>query len=293
MYIDNRNRKWFKGNLHTHTNRSDGRLSPEESVALYREHGYDFMALTDHWKLSENSVHENGMLLLSGCEYDFGQNVRDGIFHIVAVGCGTEPALTRQNTPKDAVDEIHRCGGVVNLAHPCWSMNTLDQLMPLADDVDFTEIFNSVSDLPRNCRPYSGDIIDKLAARGVYWGIAATDDTHWYGDTDTCRSFIWVNAEECTREAILDAIRAKKYYASQGPRMEVTFDGKKLRVTCSPDDHITSVMYYTDWVWENHRGDVGTDLTSSEYEFTAKDSMARVEITDAEGRRAWSQVYHI
>ena len=65
MYIDNRNRKWFKGNLHTHTNRSDGRLSPEESVALYREHGYDFMALTDHWKLSGNAVHENGMLLLS------------------------------------------------------------------------------------------------------------------------------------------------------------------------------------------------------------------------------------
>ncbi|MBQ8333226.1 MAG: CehA/McbA family metallohydrolase [Clostridia bacterium] len=293
MYIDNSGARWFKGNLHTHTTRSDGRLAPEDSIALYRENGYDFMAITDHWKPSENAVHENGMLLLSGCEYDIGQNVRDGIFHIVSIGCVTEPVLTRANTQQEVIDEIHRCGGLANLAHPCWSMNTLDQLMPLAGVVDFTEIFNSVSDLPRNCRPYSGDIIDKLAARGVYWGIAATDDTHWYGETDTCRSFILVKAEECTREAILEAIRQKNFYASQGPRMDVSFDGKKLRVNCLPEDHIASVMYYTDWVWENHRGDVGVDLTVSEYEFTAKDTMARVEITDADGRCAWSQVYHI
>ena len=173
MYIDHNGSRWFKGNLHTHTNLSDGRLSPEESIALYRENGYDFMAVTDHWKLSQNAVHENGMLLLAGCEYDFGQNVRDGIFHIVAVGCETEPQLTRANSPQEAIDEIHRCGGLVNLAHPCWSMNTLDQLMPLCG-VDFTEIFNSVSDLPRNCRPYSGDIIDKLAARGVYLPLPMT-----------------------------------------------------------------------------------------------------------------------
>lgn len=292
MYIDKSGARWFKGNLHTHTNRSDGRLAPEEAIALYRENGYDFMAITDHWKPSENCLHENGMLLLSGCEYDIGSNVRDGIFHIVSIGCGTPPQLTRANTQQEVIDEIHRCGGLANLAHPCWSMNTLDQLMPL-NGVDFTEIFNSVSDLPRNCRPYSGDIIDKLAARGIYWGIAATDDTHWYGETDSCRSFILVKAEECTRDAILDAIRQKNFYASQGPRMDVTFDGRKLRVTCLPEDHVASVMYYTDWVWENHRGDVGIDLTVSEYEFTAKDTMARVEITDADGRCAWSQVYHI
>ena len=44
---------WYKGNLHTHTTRSDGRKSPEEVMALYRDHGYDFLALTDHWIPSE------------------------------------------------------------------------------------------------------------------------------------------------------------------------------------------------------------------------------------------------
>ena len=38
----------LKGNLHTHTTFSDGRLPAEQVVARYRELGYDFLALTDH-----------------------------------------------------------------------------------------------------------------------------------------------------------------------------------------------------------------------------------------------------
>ena len=44
---------FYRGNTHCHTTRSDGRRSPEEVIALYREAGYDFLTLTDHRKLSE------------------------------------------------------------------------------------------------------------------------------------------------------------------------------------------------------------------------------------------------
>src|SRR5688572_9890539 len=40
--------RWFKGNLHTHTLNSDGDSTPDEVVRWYREHGYDFLVLTDH-----------------------------------------------------------------------------------------------------------------------------------------------------------------------------------------------------------------------------------------------------
>ena len=40
--------RWFKGNTHTHTLWSDGDGAPELSVAWYKEHGYDFLSLTDH-----------------------------------------------------------------------------------------------------------------------------------------------------------------------------------------------------------------------------------------------------
>ena len=40
---------WYKGNLHTHTNRSyDADTEPQRVAAWYAEHGYDFLVLTDH-----------------------------------------------------------------------------------------------------------------------------------------------------------------------------------------------------------------------------------------------------
>ncbi|MEI9948375.1 MAG: hypothetical protein WDO74_05185 [Pseudomonadota bacterium] len=41
-----------KGNVHTHTTLSDGGSSPEQTIAWYRSHGYQFLALTDHNQLS-------------------------------------------------------------------------------------------------------------------------------------------------------------------------------------------------------------------------------------------------
>ncbi len=38
----------FRGDLHVHTCRSDGREAPATVAANYRGHGYDFMAITDH-----------------------------------------------------------------------------------------------------------------------------------------------------------------------------------------------------------------------------------------------------
>ena len=40
--------RWYKGNTHTHTLWSDGDDFPEMVADWYREHGYDFLAITDH-----------------------------------------------------------------------------------------------------------------------------------------------------------------------------------------------------------------------------------------------------
>ena len=41
--------RFWRGNLHTHSTRSDGRRSPEEVCRFYETAGYDFLALTDHF----------------------------------------------------------------------------------------------------------------------------------------------------------------------------------------------------------------------------------------------------
>src|SRR5260370_6482888 len=40
--------KFRRGNVHTHTNRSDGDSDPSDVYNWYRGHGYHFVAITDH-----------------------------------------------------------------------------------------------------------------------------------------------------------------------------------------------------------------------------------------------------
>ena len=46
-------RKWYKGNLHTHSFWSDGDEYPEMIMDWYKTNGYDFVALSDHNILAE------------------------------------------------------------------------------------------------------------------------------------------------------------------------------------------------------------------------------------------------
>ena len=41
-------KRWYKGNLHTHTTMSDGDSTPEVVAQWYKEHGYQFLILSDH-----------------------------------------------------------------------------------------------------------------------------------------------------------------------------------------------------------------------------------------------------
>lgn len=296
MYIDDKGRRWFKGNLHLHTTESDGKLTPAEVAALYRENGYDFMARTDHWKVGPADEFA-GILCLRGCEYHLGTNVRDGIFHIVGAGMDNDPGIPRPTaenplTPADIVRYIHRENGIAVIAHPAWSLNTPEQILEIhrEEPFDMTEIFNSTSDMPRNCRPYSGLITDMIAARGVYLPLAAADDSHTYMPWDRCRSYIWVQAEACTKEAIMAALKAGNYYASQGPKLDVRYEDGRILVDCSP---VEEIVYCTDAVWTPHRSDVGEGLTHGEYTPHPNDTFVRVEVKDSEGRYAWGQYIRV
>ena len=282
MWTDKEGKTWYKGNLHLHTTVSDGTKSPEEAFELYLAHGYDFVARTDHWHASESGSYK-GMLLLPGCEYDVGRVEEEGMYHILGIGCGQIAEKPRPPV-QEIIDRIHAAGGLAVLAHPAWSLNTPEQILRLRD-VDFTEIFNSVSDLPRNCRPYSGLILDMAAVKGRMLRLAATDDVHFYIPGDTCRSFIYLQAEALTEEKVMEALRAGRFYASQGPTLDVQREGNKIVVDCSPAE---SIVFYTDKVWEKYRAVVGKDLTHAVFEL--KDQrFVRVEICDSEGRCAWSQ----
>jgi hypothetical protein len=52
-FADAQEMRWYKGNLHTHTLWSDGDDFPEMAALMYRDNGYNFLALSDHNILSD------------------------------------------------------------------------------------------------------------------------------------------------------------------------------------------------------------------------------------------------
>lgn len=275
---------WYKGNLHTHTTRSDGRKTPEEVMELYKRKDYDFLSLTDHWVLSEEEERD-GLLMLPGCEYDVGGSAQEGIFHIVGVGMKETPPLVKGPalTPQAIIDAVSGCGGLAVLAHPAWSLNRPADALRLSG-LAGTEIYNSVSGVPWNARPYSGAFVDQLALEGHLLPCFAADDAHFYNG-DATRSYILVKAAEKTSAAILDAIRRRDFYATQGPRFSLAIQGDQVEVTCSP---VSSVVFFSDLVYASDRVTAGEGITRAVYRLKPGEHFLRVELQDAQGLCAWS-----
>jgi len=295
MYTDKNGKNWYKGNLHTHTTVSDGRYKPEETLALYRENGYDFIALTDHWKYGEGGLDEKtGILVIPGCEYNTGAVVPDGVYHIVCAFADREPVLDRtEGNPSGQVivDAIKEAGGVAILAHPAWSLNDPAHVIAELKGLDAAEIYNTVSGKPWNLRPYSGLFVDRLFSEGVNIGCMAADDAHFYNG-DACVSFIYVNAESCTREALREAILSGRYTASQGPMLRVWKDGDT--VYAETDEPVTDITFFSDAVYARDRVHIDTDgITSASYKPMKHETFVRVEATDKDGRCAWSSAIRL
>ena len=283
--------KYYKGNLHTHTTRSDGHKSPEEAIALYRAAGYDFIALTDHYVFNPASVTEDGMLVISGIEYDTGSDSKEGIYHVVGLGMQTPPALfnTDKRPPEEITQRIKEQGGFAMLAHPAWSLNKPAEIERISDAVggfDALEIYNSVSGLPYSTRPHSGEIVEQLAQDGYFFPLTAVDDTHYYTGDDR-QSYVMVQAEELTEKAILDALRRGDFYATQGPEFSWTLMDGVLTVRTTP---VAAIFFNSNAVWTPYRITHGECVTAATYQIKPNERWVRFELIDTEGKRGWSRV---
>ena len=268
-----------------HTSLSDGRLSPEEALRRYQARGYDFVALTDHWQPSKTGRFQ-GMTVLPGVELDADVD-GEQVAHIVGAGFDPEKlALSGINANAQAlIDAIRSAGGVAILAHPAWSMNTVDFICSLSG-LSGAEIFNTFSGIPWNTgRAESSYILDLVATKGLLLPLVSSDDAHKYAGEEGV-SATMVNARDNSPEALVEALRAGRFYASQGPYFEqIAIDGREVDVTSSPCERI---VFYSNIQWEEGRCVSGRDLTHVHYRMSEKERYLRVELIDGFGRRAWS-----
>ena len=256
---------WRKGNLHTHTTNSDGQKSVEESAALYKAAGYDFLAITDHHKCYMGGE-QDGLLLLSGVElHNNGFSPIRRCYHITGIGLKQPVDIPSNSPPQDLVNALREAGAFVTLAHPAWSLMTYEEVDAL-EGIDAIEVWNGVS--------------------GVYSGRG---DSSIYLD-------VLVKTTECTEEAIIEALRNGQFYASQGPELhQITLDEETNTVSVETSD-LQTIIFYTDSFYAPDRtvvAEEGQSLTGASYTPTRWDHVVRVEGIDKDGKRVWSNYFSL
>ncbi|MBQ8141007.1 MAG: hypothetical protein IJ038_04865 [Clostridia bacterium] len=288
MYVDIFGKKRQKIGLHIHTTRSDGAASPDEALKIYKEAGYDAVALTDHW-LHNDAGEADGLGILSGAEYNIGGNdTLGGVYHILGLLVERDPEVLKSDGAQTIINKIHAAGGIAVLAHPAWSLNTPDMIMKL-DGIDATEIYNAVSAVGESFRADSSIIVDMLAVRGVIYPLLATDDTHFYNGKDNCVAYIMAECDTPDGKEIKKAILEKRFYATQGPEIHLTREDGKFTVRCSPVSHI----YFASGSAWCRRSFHGEKLTFAEYKPISTDRFVRAFVIDGEGRYAWSNIISV
>src|SRR5580765_4293208 len=143
-------KSWYKGNTHTHTINSDGDTSPDEVVRWYKEHGYNFLVLSDHNFLTEvaglNSIFgaTERFLLIRGEEVT--DSFKDKPVHVNGLNISQvvlpQHGASVLETIQNNVNAIRGVGGVPHVNHPNfdWAI-TADELRVVQNDRLF-EIYN-------------------------------------------------------------------------------------------------------------------------------------------------------
>jgi hypothetical protein len=283
--------RFFKGNLHTHSNRSDGALEPEAVCAAYREAGYDFLALTDHFLKQYNfpivdtrPFRTNAFTTILGAEVHAPKTSLGELWHLLAVGLpeDLEPTAPSETGPELA----RRClaaGAFLAIAHPAWYGLTKAD----ADTIEgahAVEIYNHTSQL-RCDRGDGGVLLDQLNAAGRRIALCAVDDAHFHC-RDYFGGFVMVKAADNEPEALVESLKGGAYYSSQGPQIEdVIYGEETVEIACSPAS-VVMVLGRGSLAAQQ----VGHDMrrVSLPLARVRGGGYARVVVADGEGRRAWT-----
>lgn len=287
--------KFYRGNLHTHSTRSDGKISPEEVCKRYRERGYDFICLSDHFLqhydypiVDTTPYRTNSFTTIFGAECHAMATEGGEHWHILAVGLPLdfEPNLPGETGPQIA----QRCldaGAFVAIPHPEWYGLTVADAATIPG-AHAVEVYNHTSQV-RQARGGGAYYLDDLLKSGRRINALAADDAHWFFDADQNRDafggWVMVKAEQNEPGALLASLKNGHYYSTQGPTIEdIAIDGDTLTVECSKAIQIMVVGRGS-----KNEAISGVDLTSAEFPLKKfAGDWCRVMAMAADGKLAWS-----
>src|SRR5699024_5387139 len=295
-------KKWYKGDFHTHTIYSDGEMTREENIEMANKQSLDFFVATDHNIVPTSWYDSSNILVIPGTE------VTSTLGHFNIINLNTSPFV--KNRIRDMYDEkgtneiIAQDYGdaLVSINHPflkgCpWIYRDTNM-----DKIDTIEIIND---------PTYPDNLEAIEHALTAWnlllndgykitGIGGSDshlrpDDHYDGNSEP--SLIgdpgtYVYCDELTASNLMDSVRKGHVTVSRGGFISI-IDGEflpgetsnlcegKVFAEVDTDDDI-----YIEWIVDGEK--VKTSKTKSDsYSFDFNESMyhwIRVDIRYPDGR---------
>jgi hypothetical protein len=292
--------RFFRGNLHCHSNLSDGLWSPEDVVDAYRDAGYDFLCLSDHfeaeygWRISDTRhLRDDGFTTILGAELSSASWDDRDCFWVTAAGLPADFEAPPADNHAGAITRAREAGAFVVMLHP--GLNNLPlaaaERSPALDAVHAVEIYNhngAMAALPD--RANGAYMLDGLLENGRRFLINAGDDAHFGHPRDRFGGWIEVHAESLDPDLLLASMKAGRYYSTQGPGLrELLKDGDRLLVKTSEAYAISLTAGGDHWQSGEERHGEGGSISEAEFDLTPfRGSYCRITVVGTEGKRAWS-----
>lgn len=314
---------FLKGQTHVHTARSyDAKTPPNEVLAFYKSRGYDFVALTDHNRVTVVEPPE-GLLLIPGVELSQNSTACDPaptpgyrcLFH--TSGLFLDPAKDARRGERlplpfrpgrlaayeEQLDLVASLGGIPVINHPLFHF-ALDgraiRSLAAGRGVHLVELWNGSLDRQHpggraDAEARAEQLWDEILSAGTLVYALATDDSHHFSDAaDRARrgkfayigdqAFVMVRAER-DGASIQRALLAGDFYASTGvflTAVRVSRESIELEVE-------GGAAHTVRFVGKGGRELARVEGARARYEPRGDEGYVRAVVEDAAGHKAWLQ----
>ena len=296
--------QWFKGNTHAHTLESDGDSTPDEVTRWYKEHGYNFLVLTDHNVLTQIDGLNAKYAVPGTFTLIRGEEVTTP-FEGKAIhvnGLDTRERIGRQQGASVAeilqrsVDAVRAQEGVPHINHPNfnWSL-TPEQLGAVRNNKLF-EIYNGhpmVNNFGGGGMPGTEAAWDAILSSGTLLYGIAVDDAHHFKDLGNPklagpgRGWVMVRAATLSARAILDAMERGDFYASTGVELD-GYDVTPVSMTVTVKKNAFA-KYRIQFIGKGGAVLHEAPDSPATYTFRGSEGYVRARVLDSNGGIAWGQ----
>jgi hypothetical protein len=302
--------RWFKGNTHTHTTESDGDSAPADVARWYREHGYNFLVLSDHNVLTGidglgdtssapgDAAPAQPFILIKGEEVSDRFEGKPIHLNALDISAKVDPqgGTSVSDVLQRNVDAIRRAQGVPHINHPNFNWSFSTTALQQVRNNRLLEIFNGhpqVNNLGGGGVPGLEQVWDAILSAGtLIYGIAV-DDAHTFkqpGNPAVAgpgRGWVVVRAERLDARSVLAALEDGRFYASTGVELaDYIVTPRSVTIVVRKDNWS---KYRVQFIGKGGRVLHEAIDSPAEYAFRGDEGYVRAKVFESNGRVAWTQ----